>query len=315
MTHTQPFLTPARTQSAAAPSAEFALCLLGPSSAMAQLWAQMRRLAPHVRTVLLTGEPDCGQEAVARVLLDLSPHAHRSFVQLTAAEAEARLLRSAGFTSLPNDVFLFIPDIDQFSAAAQDGLLRLLRTRRSRALTVVAAAPQDLRSLAGLGRFSPELADALGSVRIAIPSLRQRAEDLPMLINHLLSASSHRAGLPVPQTTDDFLHAAMQHTWGGNLRELGQTLTSLCADVHGQELRAADLLRCLITHRPHHAEQASPARLVSLDTVVQEHIYTVLRACQGNKVRASEVLGISRSTLYRMLDSPSAAHTSLPIAS
>ncbi len=315
MTHTQPFLAPARTPSKAASSAELAVCLLGPSSAMSQLWAQMRRLAPHVRTALLTGEPDCGQEAVARVLLDLSPHAHRSFVQVTAAEAEARLLRSAGFTSLPNDVFLFLPNVDQFSPAAQDGLLRLMRTRRSRALTVIAASTEDLRALAGLGRFSSELADALGSVRIAMPSLRQRREDLPMLISHMLMGCSQRAGVPVRQTTDEFLQAAMEHTWSGNLRELNQTLTILCASPDGQALRAADLHRCLVAHRPQRAEAASPARLISLDTVVQEHICAVLRACQGNKVRASEVLGISRSTLYRMLDSASAVSTSLSMAS
>ena len=239
MTHTQPFLAPARTPSKAASSAELAVCLLGPSSAMSQLWAQMRRLAPHVRTALLTGEPDCGQEAVARVLLDLSPHAHRSFVQVTAAEAEARLLRSAGFTSLPNDVFLFLPNVDQFSPAAQDGLLRLMRTRRSRALTVIAASTEDLRALAGLGRFSSELADALASVRIAMPSLRHRREDLPMLISHMLMGCSQRAGVPLRQTTDEFLQAAMEHTWSGNLRELNQTLTILCASPDGQARSAA----------------------------------------------------------------------------
>ena len=109
MKHTQPFSMPTRPQPSA--SADLALTLLGPSPAMAQLWSQLRRLAPYVRTALLTGEQDCGQEAVARLLLDLSPQNRRSFVKITAAEAESRLVRSTNFSTLPSDLFLFLPDV------------------------------------------------------------------------------------------------------------------------------------------------------------------------------------------------------------
>ena len=297
-------------------SADLALTLLGPSPVMAQLWSQLRRLAPYVRTVLLTGEQDCGQEAVARLLLDLSTQNRRSFIKITAAEAESRLVRSTNFTTLPNDLFLFLPDIHQFSLEAQDAVLRLVRTRRSRPFTLVASTSEDLRGLAGVGRFAPELADTLSCVRLAVPCLRDRPEDIPMLVSHMLATHAHESRQPVPQVTEDFLRAAMEHVWPGNLRELSRILASLSSASAPPELRAADLHRALVTHRPLRVPEATPVRMVSLDTVVQEHISGVLRACRGNKLRAAEVLGISRSTLYRMLDAPATVQdTSLPIAS
>ncbi|MGI4826832.1 MAG: sigma 54-interacting transcriptional regulator, partial [Janthinobacterium lividum] len=210
-----------RTQlSAAASSAKHALTLLGPSTAMSQLWAQIRRLAPHVRTVLLTGASGSGQEAVARLLLDLSPAPRRSFVVLPEAEAEERLGRPSAIHALPVETFLFLPELERLSPAAQQGLLRLLRTRRSSGFSVIGAASEDLRALVSMGQFSPELAEALGSVRIAVPALKERLEDLPMLLNQMLSLRCHAAERPIPQLTEEFLRTAMQHAWPGNLDEL-----------------------------------------------------------------------------------------------
>ena len=296
---------------------EMASILLGPSTSMAHLWTQIRRLAPHIRSLLLTGEADCGQEAIARVLLDLSSQRQRSFISLSAVEVEARLLRSGGLSYMPQDAFLFLPDVDKFSPAAQAGLLHLMRLRRSRPFAVVACARAELRTLVSLGRFSPELADALSSIQLAVPSLRQRAEDLPMLLTHLLTAHSARTARPAPQLSDDFLHAAMQHPWHGNLGEVTRVLASLHNGAPRKEFSAMDLAASLAATSPRQppSTESAPARLVPLDTVVQEHIYAVLRACRGNKLRASEILGISRSTLYRMLDTAAAQNGSLSLAS
>ena len=316
MTHTmQPFSVPFRTPSPVTPSSELALTLLGPSPSMAHLWGNLRRVAPHVRVVLLTGEPDCGQEAVARVLLDLSFHPQRAFVTLTAAGAEAQLLRPNGFVSLPTDLFLFVPEIDTFSIAAQEALFRLLRTRRSRPFTLVASTSEELRSLVALGRFSPELADALCSIRLGLPSLKDRLEDLPMIVNHMLATHTRELGRAMPQPAQDFLRAAMQYKWPGNLRELSNILSLLCSNTESTELRAADLHSAVALAQNARTFDQSPVRLVSLDTVMQEHIAIVLHACHGNKLKASEVLGISRSTLYRMLESASASQKTLPLAS
>lgn len=298
----------------AAYDANAALTLLGPSIAMAQLWAQIRRLAPHVRTVLVTGASGSGQEAVARLLLDLSPAPKRSFLVLSEAEAEERLGRLGGIHSLPNEAFVFLPEVERLSPAAQHGLLRLLRTRRSHGFSVVAAASEDLRALVSVGRFSSELAEALGSVRIAVPALKDRIEDLPMLLNQMLSVRCQTSEYAIPQLTEEFLRTAMQHTWPGNLEELAHVVDLLLAQYdQGEVLQLSHLQAALRSgHEPKPTPQAT--RMIKLDTVVQEHIYAVLRGCRGNKLRAAEVLGISRSTLYRMLDA-AAQNTSMPLAS
>ena len=302
-----------RYQTSPAVSAELALTLLGPSTAMSQLWTQLRRLAPHVRTVLLMGSPDCGQEAAARLLLDLSPYPQRPFLVLSEAEAEARFGRASGLNPVPHEAFLFFSAVDRLSSAAQQNLLRLLRMRRARALSVVAATSEDLRAMVGMGRFSAELAETLGTVRVALPELQERVEDLPMLLTQMLSLRSHALQQPTPPLSEEILRAAMQHSWPGNLRELCEVVEGLITgNAAGEELRAAGLQRALRAVQA--PKPSAPAvRMVKLDAVVHEHIFAVLRGCRGNKLRAAEVLGISRSTLYRILDAAQSA--SFPIAS
>ncbi len=309
-------LTPfdSRSQAPSNVSAELALHLLGPSTAMASLWSQVRRLAPHARTVLLTGGMDCGQEAVAKLLLDLSPCPQRTFAVLREPETEEHLARACSSSTSFQDCFLFLPELHRLSLAGQHSLLRLLRTRRTRAVSVVVATAEDLHSMVSLGRFLPELAEMLGAVRIGVPALKNRVEDLPMLLAQMLSVKS-QSGRPLPQLSEELLRAAMQHSWPGNLKELAHVAESLLKrDRIEDDLRTADLLDALGTVRATPAPAAQQVRMVKLDTVVQEHIYAVLRGCRGNKLRAAEVLGISRSTLYRMLDA-AAQNSSYSIAS
>ena len=294
-------------------SAELSVLLLGPSTSMSNLWYQVRRLAPHVRTVLLTGPPNTGQEATAHLLLDLSPSPHRPFLHWKEAEAEERLGRVSALSTFPNEMFLFLPEVERLSAAGQNGLLRLLRTRRARGLTVVAATLEDLRALVSVGRFSGELAECLGAVRVSLPALKDRAEDIPMLLGQMLSVRCQSASRSTPQLSEDLLRAAMKHPWTGNLRELSDVADALLAEQEPTgELRSTDLLRALSRSQLPKLPSSPAVRMIKLDTVVQEHIYAVLRGCQGNKLRAAETLGISRSTLYRMLDAAS-QNTPMPL--
>ena len=297
-------------------SAALALTLLGPSTSMSQLWSQMRRLAPHMRTLLLTGPPDCGQEAIARLMLDLSPQPRRQFLVLPACEIEERLgcRQGAAAPSLPTELFLFLPDADQLTPDAQASLLQFLRARRSPATAVVAAVPENLKTLVSLGRFSSELAEVLGTVRIAVPALNDRVEDIPMLLNHLISMRCQGKQRSVAQMAEPALRAAMQHDWAGNLRELSEMADEMIRLTGSKsEIALAEWTRALSMHRLPMASPV-PARMIRLDTVLQEHIYSVLRACSGNKQKAADVLGVSRSTLYRMLES-AARETPLALAS
>ncbi len=295
-------------------SAALALTLLGPSASMSQLWSQMRRLAPHLRTLLLTGAPDCGQEAIARLMLDLSSKPRRRFLVLSACEVETHLERIQASAVPSTELFLFIPEVHQLSTEAQEGLLGLLRSRRGTDTTVVAGSSENLKTLVSLGRFSGELADCLGAVRIAVPALKDRAEDLPMLLSQMISLRCQNEGRPVPQLAAPILRAAVEHPWPGNLRELSETVDeALRLTGVKSEMGLPEWTRALNLGRLPRATPV-PARMIRLDTVIQEHIYTVLRACSGNKQKAADVLGVSRSTLYRMLESP-ARDTPLALAS
>jgi DNA-binding NtrC family response regulator len=304
MTHPHAFTTTCAAPTPAQCNTEVALTMLGPSAAMAHLWLQVRRLAPHVRNVLLTGLPHCGQEAVARLLLDFSAAPKRNFVQVSAADANIYCSRHSGFVPLPADVVLFIPDLDRFSLASAESLLQIMRMRRSRLFTVVAATSRDLHALAAAGRFPNDLAHALSSVRLDMPELKQRREDIPMLLGHLLAVRASESCSASHTMSADFLHAAMEYAWPGNLQELSHVASSLVENAtDGLELSASDFTRVVeIPQTAPAIAAAQQVRMISLDDVMQEHLSSVLRACRGNKVRAAEVLGISRSTLYRMLN-------------
>jgi len=279
--------------------------LLGPSPAAAQLWLQIRRVAPHFRTALLLGEPGSGAEYAARTLHQLSPAAHQPFLMLAASDAEDRFCDR---TRYANEGVIFLPELERLSPTAQSGLLYLLHRRGNRSLRVVTASSRSLRTLVAAEGFNPELASALGSIHIALPALRARSADIARLASTAVQVSAQARNLTDPSLSPCLLDAARAFRWPGNLTQLRAAFDWL-VEVHGNEptLYARDLESALAAIAQATAAQASAApspapRLLPLGIIVQEHMRAVLSACQGNKLRAAEVLGISRSTLYRMLD-------------
>lgn len=304
-----PFVSP-RPQPCSFASAEESQLLLGPSTVTAQLWEQLRRVAPHFRAALITGEPGTGAEGAARVLYDLSPVTSRGFVIFHATEAEARFRPRAHGT---NEGLIFLPEVEKLSPSAQECLLRLLRQRGAQAVRVVAYASKGLRPLLSAGVFSPELAGALGVVKIQLPALRDRADDIPLLANRMMQRAADARGMQAPVLPQALLEAAREYAWPGNLDQLAAVVQWLLEHRDGHELVAEDLALAVEATAGMAAPEPARTRMVKLDTVVHEHIRAVLMACNGNKLRAAEVLGISRSTLYRMLDSQTPA-VSLAIA-
>ncbi len=275
--------------------------LLGPSEAMARLWSQIRRVAPHFRAALLVCEPSCGAETVARALHALSPLQCEPFTVLDATAAEERLLRAASV--VPRGL-LFFSAIEQLSRPAQRTLLRWMRTHGP-ALRVVAEARCSLRAAVSAGQFNAQLADALGAVSLTLPALRERTDDLPVLATHTLERLAIASDVPAPALSQEFLRVLRQCEWLGNLEELEAVLTHM---LHTQASWDAASLDAALAMRTAAAPVAAThAHLERLDKVVNEHVRRVLLGCDGNKLRAADVLGISRSTLYRMLDAQTAA--------
>lgn len=257
-------------------------------------------MAPHLHTVLLTGAQSCGQEAVARLLLMFSSYPHRLFIVLHASEADQYLSGVAAAGEL-SSVFLFLPDADRLSTMAQEHVLRLLRGQRSNRVTIVAATTEDLRTLVGFKRFLPELAAALGELRITVPALRERSEDLPMLLSQTIQLRCQARQQAAPALSEALLQAAIEHEWPGNLAEFSQIVGHLLDNPPNKDVLDLAAWKRAIKAVHYATSLPTPVDLISLDTVIQQHIAAVLRACDGNKMRAAQTLGVSRSTLYRML--------------
>jgi DNA-binding NtrC family response regulator len=268
---------------------------------MARLWSQIRLLAPHFRIALLMGEPGCGAEAVAEALHDLSPFAGGPLVRLRAVDAERQLRHPGSLLGNGRRSGLFLSDVDRLSLKAQESLLRLLKLRRHRRIAVVAFTSQDLRPLVSAGSFNGELFANLTSLRLQIPSLRERVQDVPLLTHQFLQAEVRRLNRALPRLDSTFVAALTEYTWPGNLEQMQATMAWLM-EHRDDHLCAPDLHAAISEARVDAEQNDAPVRMVPLDDVVQEHVRAVLIGCNGNKLRAAEVLGISRSTLYRMLD-------------
>lgn len=283
------------------PDPEQSSALFGPSRAISKLCQQVRRLAPHLRTVLLTGAQNCGQEAAARLLLVFSSYPHRLFVRLQSSEADQYLSGVAAAGDL-SSVFLFLPDADRLSTMAQEHVLRILRGRTSNRVTIVAAITEDLRTLVGSRRFLPELAAALGELRISVPALKERSEDLPMLLSQTIHLRCQARRQVAPKLSEALLQAAIQHEWSGNLAEISEVVDHLLDSQPKKNVLDLAAWKRAIKAVGFDESLPSPVDLISLDTIIQQHIAAVLKACDGNKMHAAETLGVSRSTLYRLLE-------------
>lgn len=269
--------------------------LLGPSEAVGRLWSQIRRIAPHFRAALVMGERGAGAETAAHALHALSPVSALPFFILEAGVSD-RKFSAIGMVFLPNPERLPLP--------TQRLLVRKLR-QRPHTLRMVAALSSDLRACVSAGRIHTELADALSAVRLDLPPLRERAADIPVIACQMAHRIAERKGVATPMLTDGFFRTAAAFPWPGNVTQLNRVLEHLISQTNLHSSLCEDhLMQAIAAAGEPQTSEAAP-RMVRLEEVVQEHIRSVLIGCHGNKLRAAEVLGISRSTLYRMLD----AHT------
>ena len=264
---------------------------------MQRVRMQVKRLRPHFRTVLVRGEVGTGKELIARALHKSSEAAGDAFVVCHAATlGDGVDCQLDGLIRRVRRGTLFFDAIEEMPLDAQDRLLwamgRKMYTR------MIASCRQDLKTLAASGRFRWDLYHRLAMVEITLEPLRERAEDIPVLAMHFLSRSSSHYKKNVTTIAQDTLERLMEYEWPGNVRELEDAIRNGVLECKGSVLEVEHLV--LMTERKGGvAETPQPMRLRD---VVERHVSQVLKGCAGNKLRAAELLGISRSTLYRMLD-------------
>ena len=285
------------------------LCgMIGRSAIMQQLFALARRVAPHARHALVTGETGAGKEGLARAIHGQGPRRGKRFVILNCAavadESEAGLFEAADGGTL------FLDEIGELAAPVQAKLLRVLETgevqrigaapARVADVRIVAATSRDLRAEAEAGRFRHDLLCRLDIVELHVPALRERREDIPYLTAAFVKEFSDRFGKVIDGVSASAERLLMRETWPGNVRELRNVVERACILAEGSMLAEREVAAAMPAAR----EPAPPAGVVaspSLETVERDHIIRVLNELRGNKLAAARRLGISRRTLYRRL--------------
>jgi two-component system response regulator AtoC len=302
--------------------------LISRSLPMQRICEQIPQMG-RARLILVEGEPGTGKQLLARHIRGLRPGTG-SFV----AEEAVQLFGDAEWQSGPRGERLLaaveraaqgivlLRGIDELNSGQQTQLLRFIRSfetsislgepeaTRSQ-LQILCTSRRQLRSMVLGGSYLPELYYRLSAVRFALPPLRERKEDMPGLVQFFIEAIARERRRPLQGLGPGALATLLHHRWPGNVRELESVLRAACFSAEGQWLRPIDLLILPLEGTPANGDSSLPQDL-TLSGVMRRHVQRVLKMCAGNKARAAAHLGISRSTLYRMLEAE--ADTSLPVA-
>ena len=313
--------------------------LIAKSPAMKSVILRARRIADLDSIVLLTGETGTGKGSIARFIHDSSSRRNRPFQHVNCASLPASLIESelfgvrrgaftdaredrAGAFVAAADGTLFLDEVGELSLEVQAKLLHTLESRRVRPLgstsetavraRVIAATNRPLEHLLRDGQFRPDLYYRLNVIRIELPPLRQRREDIVPLVDLMLSQLDDRQSRPLVGVSAAAMRRLMAYSWPGNVRELANLIERAVALCDHDTLlpddldfpRGPDAIETFLTG---HAQAP-----VSLEDLERAYVRRVLESRGGNKAEAARVLGINRRTLYRMLVRTSGTSLSRP---
>ena len=326
------------------PSAE----IIGNAPAMQEVFRAIGRLAQSHITVLINGESGTGKELVARALHRHSPRASNAFVALNMAAIPQELMESelfghekgafTGANSRREGRFeqarggtLFLDEIGDMPAATQTRLLRVLQDGEffrvggvdsiKADVRIIAATHQKLESLVETGAFREDLFHRLNVIRIRVPKLSERREDIPRLLTHFLAAASAELDVETKTLSEDALQVLTQLPWPGNVRQLENTCRWLTVMAAGREVLLSDLPTELLQHQDETpdgaaeswheqlagwanrqlAEGQSNVLRQALPLFESIMIEAALQHTGGRKAEAAELLGWGRNTLTRKL--------------
>jgi two-component system nitrogen regulation response regulator GlnG len=345
---------PTQNNAAEAADDDERLPLIGRSAAMQEIYRTLARLMNTDLTVMITGESGTGKELVSRALHDYGKRRNGPFVAVNMAAIPRELIESelfghekgafTGATARAQGRFeqaeggtLFLDEIGDMPPEAQTRLLRVLqegeyttvggRTSIRANVRIVAATHRDLSQLIRQGLFREDLYYRLNVVPIRLPPLRERADDIPELINHFLSMAAEE-GLPLKTVEPAAMDRLKRHRWPGNIRELENLIRRLAA-LHASEVIGVEAIemelatveqpllsegsadeglsdvieRHLRTYFSAHPDGLPPAGLY--DRILREMerplISLTLDATRGNQIKAAQVLGLNRNTLRKKI--------------
>jgi len=294
--------------------------LIGKAPAMKKVYELIEMVAPTEATVLITGESGTGKEVVARAIHAAGPRRFMPMVTihcgaLTETLLESELFghekgaftgaqyRKKGKFEVADAGSVFLDEISDISLKTQTDLLRVLQEKEivrvggNQPIKVdfrcIAATNKNLEALVKAGTFRPDLYYRLHVFCIDLPPLRDRREDIPLLVAHFLNKFCMMTSRPVPQISQEALQVLMNHEWPGNVRELENAVERALVVCRGREIRPADFSFQFQTN-------GMPSGR-TLEDVERVHIERVLREADHNLSRAARILDIDRTTLYNKL--------------
>jgi DNA-binding NtrC family response regulator len=305
--------------------------MVGTSQAMQKAFETLSRVAASDSTVLISGESGTGKELAARALHARSPRARKPFLAINCAAIPEALLESElfghtkgaftdaradrpGLLAKAHGGTLFLDEVGEMPLSMQVKLLRALQERTVRPVggerevpfeaRLVAATNRDLEAEVAAGRFRGDLFFRIHVIELVLPPLRARGSDVLLLAAALVARHTNRIGRPSIKLSHDAAERLLAYEWPGNVRELENCIERAVALASGDEITSEDL--------PERVRRGSgsqvliradaPDELVSLEEMERRYILRVMRAVEGNKKLAAQILGLDRSTLYRKLE-------------
>jgi DNA-binding NtrC family response regulator len=295
--------------------------MVGRNIEMKKIFQLIATVAPSDGTVLIQGESGTGKELVARAIHNKSGRAKKPFVVINCAAIPATLMESElfghrrgaftgasmdcpGKLEIANTGTVFLDDIDSLSIKMQAKLLRVIQQKEferigthrtiNADIRIIASSNQDLLKLVADNRFRQDLYYRLHVLPLALPPLRERRDDIPLLLEHFLQVHAKRKGKPAKQLTPAAIEHLTAYHWPGNVRELENLVERICTVNPERTIRLGNLppLAAIASKNG----QQAPLREAT-QAFEKQYILSVLEAAQGNKTEAARRLGIHRNTL------------------
>jgi DNA-binding NtrC family response regulator len=300
--------------------------LIGRSRPMLEIYKMIARAAETPSTVLLQGESGTGKSLIARAIHSNSPRAGKPFLTVNCSALTETLLESelfghkrGSFTGASADrdgLFeaatggtLFLDEIGDTSPALQSKLLRAIEDGEVKPVgtnaavrvdvRVISASNKDLKDMVGARSMREDLYYRLNVVTIHVPPLRERREDIPLLVEYFTKVACDKLGKRTVTIHPEAMEKLAGHDWPGNIREMAHVIESAVALTGNPILVADDLQIASAKRKAAAAADEAAGPLVSLEEREREYIKKVLVATKGNRQAAAEILGIDRKTLYR----------------
>ncbi len=302
--------------------------IIGKSAVMNKLFDMIKQVAPSRATVLIQGESGTGKELVAHAIHNLSARAQGPFIAIHCAALSQQLLESelfghekGSFTGavgrrlgrfeLANNGTFFLDEISEITPAVQVKLLRVLEERTFERvggqetletdIRLIVATNQDLESMVKENKFRQDLFFRLNVVMITIPPLRERLDDIPLLVQHFIREFAKENDKKIDNIASDALRALTDYSWPGNVRELRNVIEHMIVLTHGNELTVRDLPPGVRLESQDHISTDKIKSNATLQEANKQMIVAALKTFGGNRTHAAKQLGISRRTLHRKI--------------